>query len=140
MTGDDDYGNIMVEDGVGNNRTSSCDDVAKKILNMSRYSFHPFVNNEKSLMEIGKERLGDLQSKRKKNRQKVILLKDAVRGAHKEKLEKENRVQERLDEYLSDANVETNADSRVYHAIYLSSISVLSNILSSIIISNPLLT
>jgi len=80
---------VIIEDGVGDAPSSSNDEEAKKILNMARYSLHPLVNDEKSVFQIGKKKLGDLQSKREKKRQNIALLKEAVYGAHESKLEKE---------------------------------------------------
>jgi len=82
---------------------------------MARYSFHPFVNEEQSVFEIGKKKLGDLQSKREKKRKNVELLKEAIYGAHESKLEKERHVKQRLEECLSNENAENSDDSYTFY-------------------------
>ena len=108
---DDSDDSTMVDDGVGDSQTDPDGDEAKKILNMARYSLHPFVNDEESVMEIGKKKLDKLHEKREKKRQSVALLKEAVYGAHEAKLQKEIRIEERLEECLHYTDLETNEET-----------------------------
>ena len=97
---------------------------AKQILNMKKYTFHSFMTNDMSLLDVGKEKLTNtLEIKRELKRHNAQLLKDTVLGLHKATLTQSEKIKRRLIECKANMGNSDNGDGSNdlppwgYHAI-----------------------